>query len=53
MSIPKPSKPWLLADAMFVEVEITHPSVPQRHLVFQNAVRNQIADSNQIALAAE
>jgi hypothetical protein len=26
MSIPKPSKPWLLADAMFVEVEITHPS---------------------------
>jgi hypothetical protein len=52
MSKPKPCKPWPLADAMFVEVEITHPSERQRHLVFQNGVRLVIGDSNQIALAA-
>jgi len=53
MSKPKPSKTWPLADAMFVEVEITHPSERQMHLVFQNGVRLVIGDSNQIPLAAE
>lgn len=53
MPKPKPSKPWLLADAMFVEVDITHPCERQMHLIFQNGVRLVIGDSCQLSLAAE
>lgn len=38
---------------MFVEVEITHPTQRQIHLVFQNGVRLVIADNCQLPLAAQ
>ena len=38
---------------MFVEVEITHPTRPQMHLIFQNGVRLVIADDSQLPLAAQ
>lgn len=47
------AKPWPLADALFVEVEITHPSERQMHLLFQNGVRLVIGDDSQLPLAAE
>lgn len=53
MSKSNSTKPWPLADAMFVEVEITHPTQRQMHLVFQNGVCLVIADDHQLPLAAE
>ena len=49
----KSTKPWPLADALFVEVEITHPTQCQMHLIFQNGVRLVIADDCQLPLAAQ
>ena len=46
-------KPWPLADAIFVEVEITHPCERQMHLIFQNGVRLVIGDDSQLPLVAE
>lgn len=46
------TKPWPLADAMFVEVEITHPRERQMHLIFQNGVRLVLGDDSQLPLAA-
>jgi hypothetical protein len=48
----KSTKPWPLADAMFVEVEITHPRERQMHLIFQNGVRLILGDDSQLPLAA-
>jgi hypothetical protein len=48
-----PAKSWPLAEAMFVEVEISHPRVRQMHLIFQNGVRLVIGDDSQLPLAAE
>ncbi|MDF1713353.1 MAG: hypothetical protein P1U90_14025 [Akkermansiaceae bacterium] len=48
----KSTKPWPLADAMFVEVEITHPRERQMHLIFQNGVRLVLGDDSQLPLAA-
>jgi hypothetical protein len=48
-----PAKPWSLAQAMFVEVEISHPRERQTHLIFQNGVRLVIGDDSQLPLAAE
>ena len=47
------AKPWPLADAMFVEVEITHPQERQMHLIFQNGIRLIIGNDSQLPLAAE
>lgn len=52
MPITKSTKPWPLADAMFVEVEITHPRERQMHLIFQNGVRLVLGDDSQLPLAA-
>ena len=48
-----PAKPWPLTEAMFVEVEISHPRECQMHLIFQNGVRLVIGDDSQLPLAAE
>jgi hypothetical protein len=48
----KSTKPWPLADAMFVEVEITHPRERQMHLIFQNGMRLVLGDDSQLPLAA-
>ena len=48
-----PAKSWPLAEAMFVEVEISHPRERQMHLIFQNGVRLVIGDDSQLPLAAE
>ncbi len=48
----KSTKLWPLADAMFVEVEITHPRERQMHLIFQNGVRLVLGDDSQLPLAA-
>jgi len=47
------AKSWPLAEAMFVEVEVTHPCEHQMHLLFQNGVRLVIGDDSQLPLAAE
>ena len=49
----KSAKPWPLADAMFVEVEITHHRERQMHLIFQNGIKLIIGDDSQLPLAAE
>ncbi len=48
----KSNKPSPLADAMFVEVEITHPRERQMHLIFQNGMRLALGDDSQLPLAA-
>ena len=48
-----PAKSWPLAEAMFVEVEISHPRERQMHLIFQNGVSLVIGDDSQLPLAAE
>jgi hypothetical protein len=53
MSKSKSSKPWPVADAMFVEVEISHPRERQMHILFEEGPRLVIGHSDQIPLAAE
>lgn len=48
-----PAKSWPLAEAAFVEVEVSHPRERQMHLIFQNGVRLVISDDSQLPLAAE
>ncbi len=52
--MPKTStKPWPVADATFVEVEIHHPRERQMHLIFEDGPRLIIGSPDQIPLAAE
>jgi len=53
MPTPKTTKPWPVAEACFVEVEIAHPREHQMHLVFENGTRLVISDDSQLPLAAE
>ncbi|MEN8716887.1 MAG: hypothetical protein ABF384_18410 [Verrucomicrobiales bacterium] len=53
MPTPKSTKPWPLAEACFVEVEIAHPCERQMHLIFENGARLVIYDDSQLPLAAE
>ena len=49
----KSSKPWPVAEACFVEVEISHPRERQMHILFEDGPRLVIAGPDQIPLAAE
>jgi hypothetical protein len=53
MARPTKTKPWPVADATFVEVEIQHPRERQMHILFENGPRLIIGDQSQIPLAAE
>jgi len=46
-------KPWPVADALFVEIEICHPRERQMHIYFEGGPRLVIGSSDQIPLAAE
>jgi len=46
-------KPWPVADALFVEIEISHPRERQMHIHFEGGPRLVIGGSEQIPLAAE
>lgn len=48
----QPTKSWPLAEAMFVEVDISHPRERQMHLIFQNGISLVIGDDSQLSLAA-
>ena len=53
MPTRKSTKPWPVADTVFVEVQIAHPCQRQMHLIFENGTRLVIADDSQLPLAAE
>ncbi len=52
MSTSSVPKPWNVADATFVEIEIRHPSERQMRVEFGCGVRIVITDTSQVALAA-
>ena len=49
----KSSKPWPVAEASFVEVEISHLRERKMHIIFEDGPRLVIGDTSQIPLAAE
>ena len=49
----KSPKLWPVADAMFVEVEISHPRERQMHILFEDGPKLVIGHSDQVPLAAE
>jgi hypothetical protein len=44
----KSSKPWPVAEASFVEVEISHPRERQMHILFEDGPRLVVASPAQI-----
>ena len=49
----KSPKLWPVADAMFVEVEISHPRERQMHILFEDGPKLVIGHSDQVPLAAK